>query len=147
MHLEAKKMLTTILTVIHIILTLSLIFLVLIQDSKGGGLGGLSGGNANTLLGATGATSLAAKFTRYTAIGFAVSCLGLAVLTSKSKKSVIDELPVQAKSALAVGVGGSPLPSPTGEPVSDATMATTEAKDGKTVENKTSEQKPAADKK
>lgn len=138
-------MLTTILTVIHILLTLALIFLVLIQDSKGGGLGGLSGGNANTLLGATGATTLAAKFTRYTAIGFAVSCLLLAVITSKSTKSVIDELPVQPKPLLAVGAGATPLPSPTAAP--EATQATPESKATKATESKTSEQKPATDKK
>jgi preprotein translocase subunit SecG len=124
-------MATTILTVVHVLVTLTLIFLVLLQDSKGGGLGGLSGGNANTLLGATGATTLAAKFTRWTAVAFAVSCLSLAVFTSKSKKSVIDDLPNLPKSALAVGANTTPVPT---------AVATPE----KSGENKTSEQKTGA---
>jgi preprotein translocase subunit SecG len=123
-------MANTILTVVHVLITLTLIFLVLLQDSKGGGLGGLSGGNANTLLGATGATTLAAKFTRWTAVAFAISCLSLAVVSSKSKKSVIDDIPLQPKSALGASVNAPATPIPT--------MTTTPEKNG---ENKTSEQK------
>jgi preprotein translocase subunit SecG len=134
LRLEAKKMATTLLTVVHILITLTLIFLVLLQDSKGGGLGGLSGGNANTFLGATGATTLAAKFTRWTAVAFAISCLTLAVLTSKSKKSVIDDLPVIPKSALGASVNTTPIPT--------AVAPTETTEPSKTSEQKTDSTNP-----
>lgn len=83
-------MLETLITVVHILVAISLIFLVLIQDSKGGAMGGLGTGNANSLLGATGATTLASKLTQGAAVLFAVTCISLAVMSSRSKNSVID---------------------------------------------------------
>lgn len=81
----------TFLTILHIIITISLIGLVLIQDSKGGGMGAFGGGgNSNSVLGATGATSLAAKLTQWFAIAFAISCIALTMTTGRSKKSVVD---------------------------------------------------------
>lgn len=124
----------TFLTVLHIIITVSLIFLVLIQDSKGGGMGAFGGGgNSSSVLGATGATSLAAKLTQWFAVAFAVSCIALAMTTGKSKKSVVDEMaPVPPAPTMAAGVAATATPSPSATP----TPAPTEA-------SKTSEQNSA----
>ncbi len=110
-------MLLAVLTVVHVLITLVLIFLVLIQDSKGGGLGGLGGGgNSNTLLGATGTTDFVVKFTRWVAIAFAISCISLAMYTSKSRKSVVDDLPINPSSGLNASLPTtSPSPSQTPE--------------------------------
>lgn len=75
---------------IHIVVALVLITLVLIQDSKGGGALGIGGGGSNTLLGATGAQTLAAKMTRIVAIIFAITCLTLTYFSGKSQRSVLD---------------------------------------------------------
>lgn len=114
----------TFLTIFHVLVTITLIFLVLIQDSKGGGLGGLSGGNSNTLLGATGATTLAAKLTRWTAIAFAASCITLAMATSKSHKSVVDSLPSSNKQALGAAAIPALSPTPTATPTPTANAPT-----------------------
>ena len=58
-------------------------------------MGGSSGGS-NSLLGATGAQSLASKMTVWSAILFAVTCLTLSVMTSSKTKSVVDSLPLPA---------------------------------------------------
>lgn len=81
----------TLVSVIHVITALVLIALVLVQDSKGDSLGGSfgGGGGSNSLLGATGATTLVQKATRWTAVVFAATSLSL-TLMSKNTKSVID---------------------------------------------------------
>lgn len=89
------------LTVVHILIAVALCALVLVQDSKGGGALGIGGSGSNSLLGATGAQSLASKLTRYVAILFAVSCVGLTYFLAHENKSVVDQL------------GGSALLTPT----------------------------------
>ncbi len=86
---------TTFIGVLHIIVALVLIILVLIQDSKSDGALGMGGSSgSNSLLGATGAQSLAGKMTVWAAIIFAVTCLALATMTSSKTKSVVDSLPL-----------------------------------------------------
>lgn len=122
----------TFLTILHIIITISLIILVLIQDSKGDGMGAFGGaGNSNSVLGATGATSLAAKLTQWFAIAFAASCIVLAMTTSRSKKSVVD--------------GIAPVPPPAKVSTSTEAPAAGAADTSKTpsTTNKTSEQESA----
>lgn len=107
----------TFITVLHIVVALTLIGLVLIQDSKSGSLGGaFGGGGSNSVLGATGATTLAQKLTRYTAVVFAVTSIGLSVLSSRSSKSVMD-VAVPAAATAPVET-----PAPTGSPA-DANAA------------------------
>lgn len=78
-------------SIIHIITALLLIVLVLIQDSKGGGALGIGGSSgSNSLLGATGAQTLAAKLTRIAAIIFALTSISLSVISGKTSKSVLD---------------------------------------------------------
>lgn len=86
---------TTFIGIIHIVVALVLIALVLIQDSKSDGALGMGGSSgSNSLLGATGAQTLAGKMTVWAAIIFAVSCLTLSVLTASKTKSVVDNMPL-----------------------------------------------------
>jgi preprotein translocase subunit SecG len=81
---------------VHIIICLALISLVLLQDSKGGAMGGTFGGGSNSVFGPIGATTLAQKVTRIFAIFFALSCIVLTAYYKKDNSSVIDKLPVEA---------------------------------------------------
>lgn len=88
--------------ILHILAALILIVLVLIQDSKSDGALGIGGASgSNSLLGATGAQTLAGKMTVWAAIIFACTCLTLAVLTSSHTKSVVDSLPLPTAPAAA----------------------------------------------
>lgn len=82
----------TFVAIVHILVAIILIGLVLIQDSKGGGALGIGGGGAgsNSLLGATGAQTLAAKMTRIVAVIFALTCISLTVMTADRSGSVVD---------------------------------------------------------
>ena len=85
----------TFIAVVHVIVAITLIVLVLIQDSKGNGALGMGGvSNSNSILGATGAQTFASKLTVVASIMFAFTCIGLSYYTSMGNKSVIDSLPV-----------------------------------------------------
>src|SRR5437868_2051251 len=99
---------TTLLAILHICVAVLLVTIVLLQDSKGGGMGGaFGGGSSQTIFGATGAASFLVKVTRVLAVTFMCSCIGLTLLLShRNNRSVVDTLPVnsapQSKSAPAV---------------------------------------------
>ncbi len=102
----------TFLAIIHIIACLALVGLVLVQDSKGGGVF-TSQSTSNSVLGATGATSLAQTMTKVMAIVFAVTCIGLTIISARSEKSVVD--------------GAVPLNAPIAAPTENSAPAATDA--------------------
>lgn len=82
----------TLLAVIHILIGLSLVLFVLLQDPKGGAMGVFSGGSSsNSFFGSSGATNFLTTTTKWLAVLFAASCLGLTYMTAKrTGSSVID---------------------------------------------------------
>lgn len=90
-----------------------MIVLVLVQDSKSGSIGGaFGGGGSNSVLGATGATTLAQKLTRYTAVLFAGTCILLTMYASQSHKSILDAGGAAAGAAPIVPVSVPATPNP-----------------------------------
>ena len=122
----------TLVAVIHIIVAFALIGLVLVQDSKGGGALGIGGGGSNSLLGATGAQTLAARLTRWAGVIFALTCLSLTYFSGQKGRSVLDSgAPISgpaippasgapgapgmpAEAAPAAPPATAPAPAPTG---------------------------------
>lgn len=107
----------TFLAVIHIIACLGLVALVLIQDSKGGGVF-TSQASSNSVLGAGGATTLAQTTTKGMALLFAATCIGLSILSARSEKSVVDSVlpaaatvPAVTETAPATAVPAAPAPA------------------------------------
>ncbi len=84
----------SILAFVHIVLSIFLVVLVLIQDPKGGGAGGLfgGGGGSNSLFGATGAPSFLARLTRWVAVVFAGSCIAMTIFIKPDSTSVLDQV-------------------------------------------------------
>lgn len=85
----------TFLTILHIFVSIILVVSVLLQSSKGGGLGGMFGGGGASVLGARGAASFLAKVTMYMAIGFGVTTMSIAVLSTKTnqtQKSMVQQV-------------------------------------------------------
>ncbi len=125
----------TVVALIHIIICLFLVGLVLLQDPKGGGAGGMfGGGGSGSLLGATGAVTFLTRLTRYSAILFGITCLILSLLSKPNIGSVIDSMPTAPASAPAPGTGlngalpgaGAPPPgaaAPTGGSANTAPVA------------------------
>lgn len=112
------------LTAVHIIACLGLIGLVLIQDSKGGGVF-TSQSSSNSVLGATGATSLAQTMTKIIAALLGATCITLSIMSARSEKSVVDSMPVSA-TAPAAAAATVPVDAPKTE-TAPATTAPVQA--------------------
>lgn len=96
---------TTLLLIIHIIVSLFLIFIVLIQSSKGAELGAAFGGSSQTLFGSRGAATFLSKLTTIAAVVFMLTSLLLAISTAKGGSVVKKTLPVEQKKEMPAGQG------------------------------------------
>ncbi|MBU1044119.1 MAG: preprotein translocase subunit SecG [Candidatus Omnitrophica bacterium] len=82
----------TILLVIHVIVSLFLIFIILIQSGKGEGLSDVfGGGSSQTTIFGTRTGNFLTKATTASAIIFMITCLSLAFLSKRSGNSVITQ--------------------------------------------------------
>jgi preprotein translocase subunit SecG len=83
---------------LHVIVSVLLVAVILLQPgAKGGGLGAsFGGGSANSAFGARGSAPFLAKFTYYLAAGVMVTSLVIEVLVVKQNRSVLDRVPVAA---------------------------------------------------
>lgn len=130
-------MMYSLVIVVHVLVSLVLIIIILVQGGRGGMAETLGGSAAQSLFGG-GANVV---MTRVTAIGaglFMVTCLTLAVLSSQRGRSVIDQVPMTLPGGLPspANAGPSPVsreeaspPRPSAEPVAPpaAPAATTPA--------------------
>jgi len=83
-------MLNTFLNVLHIFVCLFLILVVLLQQGKGGGLGGLGGGAATQVFGGRGAGNFMTRLTAVCAIVFMLTSISLAYLSSGGDRALRD---------------------------------------------------------
>ncbi len=84
---------SVILIMIHVIASIALIMIVLLQTGKGTDMGAaFGGGSSQTLFGSTGASTFLSKATTVAAIVFMITSLSLAYLSShKKEKSIMME--------------------------------------------------------
>ena len=90
--------------VLHVLVALFLIIVILLQGGRGG-LGEALGGAAAQSLFGGGANTVMTKLTAVVAGLFMVTCLSLAILSSRQSTSVIDRIPASSNEL--------PLPFPT----------------------------------
>jgi preprotein translocase subunit SecG len=101
----------TALIILHLIVCFFLIFIVLIQSSKGAELGAAFGGSNQTLFGSRGAATFLNKLTTGIAVAFMLTSLFLAILSTQ-KGSIMPETTPAQKARTA-----SPLSETTPGPV------------------------------
>jgi len=83
---------TTIIIIIHVVVSVALIMIVLLQTGKGADMGAaFGGGSSQTLFGSTGASTFLSKATTVVAVVFMVTCLVLAYLSSAKRVSSVME--------------------------------------------------------
>ncbi len=86
----------TAVVVFHIIVSLFLIFIILIQSSKGAEMGAAFGGSNQTLFGSRGAATFLNKLTTAAAIMFMLTSLSLAIISvRRGSVSVMSSMPVK----------------------------------------------------
>lgn len=82
---------TVLLVVLHVIVSIFLILVVLVQSGKGADLAGaFGGGGSQTAFGARGATTLLHKLTTAFFILFVITSMALAVLETRPRSSVME---------------------------------------------------------
>jgi preprotein translocase subunit SecG len=85
---------TVLLVIIHVIISIFLILVVLLQQGKGADLAGaFGGGGSQTAFGARGATTLLHKLTTGFFIAFVITSLSLAILQARPRSSVMSGTP------------------------------------------------------
>lgn len=98
----------TFVVVLHIIVCLFLIFIILIQSSKGAEMGAAFGGSSQTLFGSRGAATVMSKVTTITAILFMLTSLTLAIFSVR-RESVMSSVPVKESPAKSLPGATGPL--------------------------------------
>jgi preprotein translocase subunit SecG len=93
--------------VIHIIISLFLIAVILLQAGKGGGLADTFGGSQMQNMFGTKSTSVLTKLTAVCAIGFVATCITLAVLSSHQARSLVDNVRVPETQAATAPISQS----------------------------------------
>ena len=81
---------TVLLVVLHVVISVFLILVVLVQQGRGADLAGaFGGGGSQTAFGARGATTLLHKLTTGFFIAFVITSMSLAVLQARPRGSVM----------------------------------------------------------
>ncbi len=81
----------TLITVIHIIVSLGLILVVLLQTGKGAEMGAVFGGSSSTIFGSSGAGNFLTRVTTGMAVVFMLTSLTLGYFSGKKPSSSIFE--------------------------------------------------------
>ena len=105
----------TLFIVLHVLCTLFLILVILLQTGKGAAMGsGLGGGSSQTMFGSSGSANFLTKLTTAIATLFMVTSLTLATMSSKEKSRSIMQGTEQP-----VAVEQSQPPADNGDKASD----------------------------
>jgi len=117
---------TTLLIVVHVIVSLFLICIVLLQHGKGADIGATFGGSSQSLFGTEGPIPLLNKITTFAAIVFMGTSVTLAYLSvHKSSGSIMKDLKVQEEQVPAQQEPVT-VPMPAGQPTASEAPKETE---------------------
>jgi preprotein translocase subunit SecG len=111
------------LSIFHLLVTLGLILIVLLQSGKGADIGAaFGGGSSQTVFGGRGAATFLSKMTSALAILFMLTSLTLTVLASQRRSSSVvrEDRPGQTQSGPAPA---TPAPRETGAPATETPAA------------------------
>ena len=96
--------------IVHLLIAVSLIGVVLVQKSEGGGLGIGGGGGAGGMMSARGTANLLTRTTAVLAGAFMLTSLVLAIMAGGQNRprSIIDQMPPPQQSAPAEAPPAAP---------------------------------------
>ncbi|MEW5913122.1 MAG: preprotein translocase subunit SecG [Thermodesulfobacteriota bacterium] len=109
---------TTVTLIIHLLASITLVLVVLLQTGKGASMGAAFGGASQTVFGSAGAATFLSKLTRVVAIVFMLTSLGLAMFgQTGAPTSVMQgagaQKPAQSAPAKAPAQPAPAKPAPT----------------------------------
>ena len=99
--------------IVHLLIAVSLIGVVLVQKSEGGGLGIGGGGGAGGMMSARGTANLLTRTTAVLAGAFMLTSLVLAIMAGGQNRprSIIDQMPPQQSAPCLLYTSPSPRDS------------------------------------
>lgn len=104
---------TVLLVILHVVISVFLILVILVQQGKGADLAGaFGGGGSQTAFGARGATTLLHKLTTGFFIAFVVTSMTLAVLQTRPRGSVMADAPAAAPAPTETTAPTTTAPAP-----------------------------------
>ena len=110
----------TLLIILHVVVSLALILIVLLQTGKGAEMGaGFGGGSNQTIFGSRGAATFLSKITTGAAVMFMLTSLSLAIMTKNRTGSVIRDTAPRA-AAPAAPSAAAPTAVPSAPPAAPA---------------------------
>jgi preprotein translocase subunit SecG len=115
-----------VITIIHVIVSIGLILVVLLQTGKGAEVGAVFGGSSATIFGSSGAGNFLTKLTSGMAIVFMCTSLALGYFAGRKPSATIfdDRTPVTAPAAPAQPAApGAQQSAPASEPKATAPSA------------------------
>jgi preprotein translocase subunit SecG len=128
----------TVLLVIQILSSLSIISLVLLQQGKGADMGSAFGsGSAGSLFGATGAANFLSRATKWAAVVFFISTIGLAYVSNRGTNG-------QDTGIMSNFTQTAPAPAPAGSAVPGLMPATPQVPGASAVPSASPVPAPAA---
>ena len=90
----------TLVTIVHIIVSIGLILVVLLQTGKGADMGAVFGGSSSTIFGSSGAGNFLTRLTTGMAIVFMITSLTLGYFSGRrSSTSIFDARPASEQAA------------------------------------------------
>ena len=106
-------MITVLITIVHVLVSLLMIVVILLQAGKGAEIGAAFGGSSQTIFGSRGAATFLSKMTVATATVFMLTSLTLSILSFNRSvvSSIVDEDPF-ATPAQRPAAPDAPAPSP-----------------------------------
>ncbi|MCL4536777.1 MAG: preprotein translocase subunit SecG [Nitrospirae bacterium] len=99
----------TLVIIIHILASLFLIAVVLLQSGKGAEMGAAFGGSSQTLFGSRGAATFLNKLTTVAAVVFMLTSLTLTMVTTKTTSVIKQTAPADQK-AIPQQIPQQPIP-------------------------------------
>lgn len=91
-------MITVLITIVHVLVSILMIVVILLQAGKGAEIGAAFGGSSQTIFGSRGAATFLSKMTVATATVFMLTSLTLSILSFNRSvvSSIVDEHPLAA---------------------------------------------------
>jgi preprotein translocase subunit SecG len=106
----------TLVTVVHILVSIGLILVVLLQTGKGADIGAVFGGSSSTIFGSSGAGNFLTRVTTGMAIVFMITSLTLGYFSGKKPSASIFDRGSAGVEQPARSPAGQPTQGQAGEP-------------------------------
>ena len=116
-----------VLVTLHVVVSIALVVIVLLQKGRGADIGALFGGSSQTLFGSTGGSTFFNRLTTSVAIIFMLTSLTLAYRSQRYGSESVMKGVQPAATAPAPGTEQAPPAAPTSEPAKPAPAAEKEA--------------------